>query len=517
MKLNLTCPLSAVTGFLTLALFTVSLRAQSNSGLNVTYGSKGIQQLTYNGVVLEDLNAFPADAFHIWHMKATDSQGNVLTSGQYGWGENNNGRNWNASSHTWTYPFIWGSISVQFSQSGNALNIAVTTTNNANSGITFDGANIFPFVLHFPQLPNNFVNPAYEQLAFNTTGPSVTLADYGQGEVAAVSLDASKPLYTGFQPAGNGNNYFPIISGTAIDSMANFYPHNDRPIAPGQTDRFTVSLRFGPSGTPTSSLVADVYKIWAQTWPPQLNWPDRRIIGTGYLSSSGQGPVNRSAGFANNPRRYFNDGNASDFDVTTATGLIQFQNRVLQQATNTVQNLTKLNAQGLITWDIEGQQYPQDTSYVCSPDQIAQAAPEMETMISNGSSPFNGMKLDDAYFKIIRSAGFRVGVCIRPQQFTLYSNGTAAQVYLSNDQVAAQLIRKMRYAHDRWGVTLFYVDSAVQSDGGNLDPAIFQQVAAALPDSLIMPEESTPKYYAYHGPIPYLYLPHRSGHTGRRA
>jgi hypothetical protein len=111
------------------------------------------------------------------------------------------------------------------------------------------------------------------------------------------------------------------------------------------------------------------------------------------------------------------------------------------------------------------------------------------------------MKLDDAYFKTIRDAGFRVGVCVRPQHFTLYSNGTANQVNLSPSQIAAELIRKMRFAHDRWGATLFYVDSSVDANGGTLDPSIFQQAAAAMPDSLLIPEESTPKYYAYTAPF----------------
>jgi hypothetical protein len=125
----------------------------------------------------------------------------------------------------------------------------------------------------------------------------------------------------------------------------------------------------------------------------------------------------------------------------------------------------------------------------------------MESIISNGSSPYAGMKLDDAYFKIMRDAGFRPGVCIRPQHFTLYGNGTAEQVTWPNAQVSGELIRKMKYAHDRWGITLFYVDSTVDANGGTLDPSIFQQVSAALPDSLIIPEESTPKYYAYTAPF----------------
>ena len=76
------------------------------AGLDVAFDANGIQQIRYNGVVLEDLSRNPSDAFHIWHMKSTDLQGNTIGAGQYGWGEANNGRSWNAATHTWTYSFV---------------------------------------------------------------------------------------------------------------------------------------------------------------------------------------------------------------------------------------------------------------------------------------------------------------------------------------------------------------------------------------------------------------------------
>ena len=239
--------------------------------LLVTYGNTGVQQVAFNGVVLENTLQNSADTFHIWHMKATDLSGNVLTGGQYDWGEANSGKSWNASTQTWTYKFVWGSIAVQFSQSGLSLNMGVTVVNDSNSGIIFDGANIYPFVLNFPALPVGFKDPTYDQLAFNTTGPSVTLADYGQGEVAAIYPNATKPLYSGFQPAGTTDSYTPIISGTALDGMPSFFPSNDRPILPGQSDSYTVSLRFALSGTPADWLATDAYQAWAKAYPVKLN------------------------------------------------------------------------------------------------------------------------------------------------------------------------------------------------------------------------------------------------------
>ncbi|MFT4112071.1 hypothetical protein [Silvibacterium sp.] len=486
---------------LLLCAITVGRKTSAQSGLVVGYGASGIQQLSYNGVLLEDLSQYPSDAFHIWHMKMTDLNGNVVSTGQYGWGENNNGKTWNASTSTWSYQFVWGSIQVQFQQSGTALNMIVTETNGSNSGMILDGAVIYPFAFHFPQLPAQFPDTSTPELAFNTTGPSITIADYGNGEVAAVDPDATQPLYSGFLPTGNGTSYYPLISGTTPDGLPLFQPHNDRPVMPGQTQTFTVSLRFAPSSTPASALAADAYTHWAQAWPMQLHWSDRRAIGTVFLANSPTGDPQQPGGYPNNPRRYFNDSDASDFDIRTSAGISAFQQKILKQASDIVTNLRQLNAQGAITWDIEGEEYPQTTSYVCEPDEIAAIAPEMETFISDLSSPYYGMKLDDAYFKTITGAGFRAGLCVRPQHFTPGSGGTAQQVYLSTSAVYNELLRKMQYAHNRWGVTLFYVDSSVDANGGILDADIFQQLAAALPDSLIIPEESTPKHYAYTAPF----------------
>ena len=481
--------------------FAVERKTAAQTGLQVTYGAQGIQQISYRGVSLEDLSQTPGDAFHIWHMKMTDLHGTVIATGQYGWGETNNGRQWDAASKAWVYPFTWGSIRVQFQQSGDTLNMNVTETNAATSGMILDGASIFPFVLPFPALPAGFTNASYPQLSYNTTGPSALAADYGSGLVAAVVPSAAKPVYSGFMPAAQTNAYTPLISTTTPDGLATFQPHLDRPVMPGQTDSFTVSLRFAASGTAIASLANDADQSWAKTWPATLQWSDRRIIGTAYLATSPSGDPSKPGGYPNNPRRYFNDGQASDFDVTNTAGMGKFQQRVLDQARATVANLQHLNAQGVITWDIEGEEYPQETSYVCSPDQIATAAPEMESIIRNTSSPYSGMKLDDAYFKTIHDAGYRVGVCIRPQQFAKHSDGTAAQTYLPDDQIAAQIIRKMKFAHDRWGATIFYLDSTVEINGATLDASIFQQAAAALPDSLLIPEESTPKFYAYTAPF----------------
>ena len=345
-------------------LWAASASAAFAQGLQVTYGSKGVQTIAYNSTTLENTALFPGDTFHIWHLKATDLTGNVLSSGQTGWGESNNGESWNSQTKTETYNFSWGSIATQFVQNGNNLDIVVTETNNAGSGIILDGVEIFPFALHFPVDPAGF--QGYTQYAITTTAPGVSAADFGTGVVTSVLPKESQPLYGGWKAQGN-STYSPILTSTAPDGLATFLPHNDVPVQPGSSFTYTASLRFTPEGTPAT--VTDAYASFATTYPSQMTWTDKRILGTAYLASSptGGGDITQPGGFPTNPRRYFND---ASVDITSPAGLQAFQTRMLAQAASNVANAKNLNAQGVITWDLEGEQYPQTTSYVCSPDQI---------------------------------------------------------------------------------------------------------------------------------------------------
>lgn len=480
------------------ATYAMGRRLANPDQLRVVYGPNGVEQVAYNGVVLEDVRQFPSDGFHIWHMKVTDLAGSVLP--QDGWGETNLGRRWDSADHTWTYMFPWGTIAARYSESGDDLNIEVVEVNKADSGVVVQGASIYPLALHLPALPAGFGAGTYPHISNNVDAPGVVEADYGSAMVTTLVTDARHALYTGFVPAGPSDAYATLVSSTTPDGTATFLPHYSRPVAPGKREHFALTVRFSRSGLSAATVAMDAYANWTKTWPATLDWTDRRMIGTAYLASSPDGPLVAS-GYPNNPRRYFNDSLPSDFDVRTATGLAHFQRRILEQADQIVQNLRQLNAQGVITWDIEGEQYPQPTSYVCSPDQVARVAPEMESTVTDPSSPYVGSKLDDAYFATIRSAGFRVGVCIRPQQFVLMPDGTASQKFLPPMTVAGELVRKMQYAHDRWGVTLFYLDSTVTAEGGTLDPETFRLASAALPDSLLIPEEYTAQEYAYTAPL----------------
>ena len=100
-----------------------------------------------------------------------------------------------------------------------------------------------------------------------------------------------------------------------------------------------------------------------------------------------------------------------------------------------------MNAQGMVTWDIEGEQYPQPTTYIGDPTQFSTLAPEMDGVI-------------DQYFQTFSSAGFRVGICLRPQQLVFPPGGGApTQTTVANP--TQLLLNKISYAYKRWGTTPF--------------------------------------------------------------
>lgn len=326
-------------------------------------------------------------------------------------------------------------------------------------------------------------------LATNIGKPSVVPLSYKGGAVVLTNEDFHRPLLLGYPWAVNRptSTVFPLWALTARHPMLpTSLPFIDRPIAPNQSDQYHLSLRFGGAGTLGTDLTDDLYKKYAATYPRTLKWKDRRPIGTFFLASS-------YLKLPTNPRGWWKD---KTVDVTTDTGRAAFRKRVLAYATQSVQILKEMNAQGMITWDIEGEESWQPNTYLGDPRLLKELAPEMDSVA-------------DDYFRKFREAGLRVGVCLRPQRLDLVALRKSepaqkellkADKTLDVDAVTKLLIDKITYAKKRWGCTLFYVDS---NGDPNLpyDVTIFQRVAAAYPDVLLIPEHETTRYYAYTAPL----------------
>lgn len=455
-----------------LALLSLQLRAQGT--VNLAFNNNGLSSLQYNGTQFLSYGDVRLNEVAFQNADGSTSYGSTSSSVVV-----------DPIGYTQTRIYGWGSIVTAYAVAGNRLQLTITVTNQSATPIHSIWIN--PLALVFPTAPLEF--DGVDPLVHSTRGqPAVQSMTYGSGVMVLADDDVAEPLMLGFPWALNKptNTSFPLDVNTGTVSMyPNSYPNIERPIPAGGSDQYHISLRFGAPGSTNLTLAADVYQAFGQAFPQQLSWPDRRPIGQLILATSG-------TGWTTNPRGWLID---PTIDVTTPAGIAALKTRILGWAQGAVSILQSMNAQGMITWDIEGEQFPQATSYVCDPRVFEATAPEMAGIA-------------DAYFQIFRNAGLRVGVCIRPQNFVATPNLSSAQQEVVTDpaQVTQLLIDKVTYARNRWGATLFYMDSNVNSntDPNPIDPSIIQRLQQAFPDSLFVPEHSLTQYYAYSAPIKQL-------------
>ena len=465
--------LHAAALFAVVALHASALCAQS--GLAIAFDNKGLSSLKYNGVEFLSYGDLRLDQVAF---------GTSIGSAVFG--STSSTVTVDAARQTQTRAYNWGSIVVAYAvTAANRLSLTVTVNNTSSTPIQeiwFE-----TFGLHFPSAVQNY-NGAVPIIANSLGQPAAVNMNYSGGVLAVADDNVTMPLQLGFPWSFDppANSIFPLSVNTGtVSSYPNQYPVINRPIAAGGSDQYQYSLRFGPAGSTLTSLAPDVYQSFAAAFPPTVRWPDRRPIGQLILATA-------AAQYPTNPRGWFLD---PTVDVTTPAGLANFSQRVLSFANTSIGILKSMNAQGMITWDIEGQQYPDPISYICDPTVFATTAPEMAAVA-------------DQYFQSFINAGLRVGVCIRPQQFSLSPGGSPQQTFVADP--TQLLIAKTTYAHSRWGATLFYIDSNVNLTNPNpIDPNIIKTLSTMFPDSLFIPEHSNMQYYAYSAP----YLELRQGYT----
>lgn len=437
------------------------------SQLQTRFDERGLIKLGYNGATLLDVAANGAGAFSVGNVHFLKADGTT--------DEQDSGtarRSWDAANQTLTLAYPWGRVICQYETSNDRVNLNITVANESQK--TLAGVNLFPLAVQFRAFPVGF-DADTPHVNFNLDGPTVQSADFGVGRLTVVNREVTKPLSVGFTTANTAKTlrYNIYVGSAPLWYQPGNWPRFTRPIAPSARDVYRISLRF--SAANQHNRGDDVLRAFAKAHPMTLNWSDRRPIASLFLSSADNHP-------RTNPRGWF--GNARDVDVKSEAGRAQFRARVLDYARESVRQLRVVGAQGAITWDIEGQEYPHATSYIGDPRLVNRLAPEMEPIA-------------DEYFRVFTDAGFKVGVCVRPQQLRFDANGQPDQKAVADE--AAILIDKIGYAKKRWGATLFYVDS----NGGPYDPTdaeIFRRVAIRFPDVLLMPEHQNFKYQAYTAP-----------------
>jgi hypothetical protein len=219
-------------------------------------------------------------------------------------------------------------------------------------------------------------------------------------------------------------------------------------------------------------VVGVITRLWIFQ-PTIIHWPDRRPIGTLFLAANFYAS-------ATNPRGWFND---PKLDVTGPDGTQRFRKALMDYTDRSLEVLKRTGAQGVIVWDLEGEEFPHKTSYIGDPRLLDELAPEMAATV-------------DEFFARLRNAGLKVGITIRPQQL-VFEHGQPRQTQVLN--IKQCLLEKIDYARAHWGVTLFYIDS----NGGIRRPDEVWQLrslAKERPDVLLIPDHHYLPYWAFSAP-----------------
>ena len=358
--------------------------ATTSTSVQFTMGPTGLSSLTWNGQEF----LFPGgNTPSVVNMFSVDAAGNskglktsptsTVTDGQAG---------------TVTQTFDWGSIITQYQALEDKLAVNVTIQ-NAGPGTIYRYW-IYPLAFNFPATPVNLNNT----MTFNVDAPSSIYWDYVNGVADLVNEDVTKPLAIGFWQAESPANRkrFLIVYVDPGQNLNPNWPSIIRPIDPGKSDTLTMSFRFAGPGVLQDQIAGDIYALYRNTFP--------RVL----MQSAPRKPIARLSftgrfrpGFPKNPRGWFN---SSTVDVTTAQGIANFHNGLMNSADSCIAEMTRVGAYGGVLWDLDGQQT--DQSYVGAPEMAEIMAPELIGV------------LDDFVGKF-QAAGFPIGFTLRPQEFNV--------------------------------------------------------------------------------------------------
>lgn len=443
-------------------LLVASLEGDAQPQVAINFGGNGLSSISFAGSELLE-----SGELRVHRIDWQDSSGSSSPAPL------NGSVNVDRGANQITNTYSWGTVSARYQVQGNRLDVTLTVANRADK--TIRAVSLEPFELRLPSKPAEYDNVT-PLMIYDPGRPGVVSLTTPETTVVLSHEDHGKAIVAGFKWADDRptSTRFPFSVITDRDGMLpDSYPTVHRPIPPGGSDSYRFALRFAQGDVGAEGLAAEVYSSFATTFPQTLAWTDKRPIGQLVLATA-------ATGYATNPRGWLLD---PTIDVTTPAGLAAFRTRVLAWADQSVAILKEINAQGMITWDIEGEQHPHSTTYLCDPRVLAQAAPEMEPIA-------------DEYFRRFSSAGLRVGVCVRPQ--TLVLDGQNARQEESPDPYSV-LNAKIVYAKSRWGATIFYIDSNGDPNLP-LDADVMRRLTEAHPDVLLVPEHENTRYYAYSAP-----------------
>ncbi len=435
----------------------------------------------------------------------------------------------------------WGQLTADYVVGSDRLDVRIELRNTGDDVIEHVALDLLALNLPgevTPRLASGI--PGFMRSNCNLEAPDLWQADYDGGRLVFASLRPEEPLQQRFMKR-DGAWALTVAAGSADGGREVFDTVWDvRPLRPGESDRYWLSLRFGGSASSPFELARDVLEAYGKAIPSLVTWPDRRPILCMHVADARRDKAN--------PRGWKQAVNLpATWNVLEDEGHAVFRKAVMAGAERAVAVARRSGAQGLIVWQIEGMQEP-GHSYYGEPRILPYTAPEMDA-------------LADDYFRVFREAGLRVGVTLRPViqvpfdpkvgehkgellgvvgwpalreaairadwsvqfrniQWVKEIPEPLRDLYAA-DEAWSMLLRldsKIRYAKKRWNATLFYLDAnnayrprlrgeTLEGwDGRPLPGRLIEELRRRHPDCLIIAEHQSFRYWT--SGAQYLQPPH---------
>ncbi len=402
--------------------------------------------------------------------------------------------------------YDWGQLRTRYSLEKDVLRIRLSAHNSTDKPV----AN-FRFRILQVRLPNKPKKLQKGKVRSTRDQPVAIGFKAGTGKMYASYESFAPPVKFGFaKPEKGQNGIYSLVVGGGIhvlprDGMV--VPPKGLPrIPPGETLELEFALRFAGQDTNRAWALRGFFDDYHNFLSPMLDWPDRRPIGAVYMMAE-WGKIGTQFGTEmTNPRRLASP-LLDTTDVFSPHGKDLLRRNLQAMARSTVEALKEMNAQGAILWNptvgFHGFHFSGD------PRMVPILTPELDE------------PLDD-YFRIIREAGFRVGVTIRHPQLQWRGDRWAQGIGNINPKgdplkknyerfipehtrwwtvypIARRLSAKIAYAKKRWGCTLFYYDTSTirrfhrTGNGQNMVTSpprahIYRKLREEHPDVIIFPE-----------------------------
>jgi HEAT repeat protein len=468
-----------MTRLLLICLVTLAALPLWSAPLTATFDDKGLATLAYRDTVLAAPDAGRFLVF-IANLKK-DNEPDVRF-----WNPKPAATRFNADTHTLVETYPWAEVSCRYDVDGTTLTLTLTAKNTGELPIA--NLQCIPLRLKLPRTHANLHANASEL---------GTLLEHDAGRIGFFA-DGHGRAQMYLQGWGNSGKAYPIITEMVSAPVTAKHPVVDNRyfsnpgtlIAPGESAVLRVRLFFGDADATLARLHPRLNADYAQAHPMTLAWNDRRPIGTIFYAHPGMH-------WQTNPRG-FNFGKAAQNDVFSEEGRKQFEEAALAYADRCLANLKAMHAQGVIVWDLEGEEMHHMISYVGDPRRMPEVAPEMDRVI-------------DAFMKKFTDAGLKVGITIRPTEYFEQTPGKRDWSHREVADPVALMSEKIAYARKRWGCTLFYLDSNVFSTDWVKYPreanvpwtmpvAMIKALHEKHPDVLVIPEWSNLEYHRYSAP-----------------